>query len=116
MRRRNWKSSSAVSPRTKLVRIDSNEWTSRHSDMLDTLLEMLKQASSTCEGETFEEKVRVYGSKDVALSTDGENVFILYGPRTIFLEDGELKVDIRGLVFKPIIRKEQDKIILELFG
>ena len=116
MRRRNRKSSSAVSTPTKLVRIDSNEWTSRHSDMLATLLEMFKIVFSTCEGETFEEKVRIYSSKDVALSTDGENVFILYGPRTIFLEDGEIKVEIRGLVFKPIIRKEQDKIILELFG
>ena len=116
MRRRNRKSSSAVSPRTKLVRIDSNEWTSRHSGMLDTLLEMFNQIFSTCEGETFEEKVRIYSSKDVALSTDGENVFILYGPRTIFLEDGKIKIEIRGLVFKPVIRKEQDKIILELFG
>ena len=116
MRRRNRKSSSAVSTPTKLVRIDSNEWTSRHSDMLATLLEMFKIIFSTCQGETFEEKMRIYSSKDVALSTDGENVFILYGPRAIFLEGGELKVDIRGLVIKPVVRKEQDKIILELFG
>ena len=50
--------------------------------MLDTLLEMFKQPFSTCEGETFEEKVRIYSSKDVALSTDGENVFIFFGPPT----------------------------------
>ena len=116
MRRRNRKSSSAVSPRTKLVRIDSNEWTSRHSDTLDTLLEMFEQAFSTCEGETFEEKVRIYSSKDVALSTDGENVFILYGPRTIFLEDGEIKIDIPGLGFRTVVREDLDKIILELLG
>ena len=38
----------------------------------------------------------------------------LFGPNEIFLQDGQLKLDIRGLVYKPTIRMEGDRIIVEV--
>ena len=43
-----------------------------------------------------------------------DSTYVLYGPNEIFLQDGQLKLDIRGLAYKPTIRMEGDRIIVEL--
>ena len=120
MGRRKSRRSAVDAPRSipgpHVVRVETEGWTDRHSELLEQLVEVAKQVWTSCEGDTFEEKKQSFSSKNFAVPYNGLNVFILFGPNTVFLEDGELQADIRGLLFKPILRKERDKVFVELYS
>ena len=61
-----------------------------------------------------EEIKRTCEQNDPRLQVGDDFAYILYGPNEIFLQDGQLKLDIRGLVCKPTIRMEGDRIIVEV--
>ena len=120
MGRRKSRRSAVDAPRSipgpHVVRVETEGWTDRHSELLEQLLDVAKQVWTSCEGDTFEKKKQSFSSKNFAVPYNGLNVFILFGPNTIFLEDGEIQADIRGLIFKPIMRKERDKVFVELYS
>ena len=46
---------------------------------------------------------------------DGDQyVHLLYGPDPIFLSDGEVKVDVKGLVYKPQSRIYKGRLIADV--
>ena len=51
---------------------------------------------------------------DPRIQVGDDFAYVSYGPNEIFLQDGQLKLDIRGLVYKPTIRMEGDRIIVEV--
>ena len=59
----------------------------------------------------FEEIKRTCVQNDPRLQIGVDFAYILYGPNEIFLQDGQLKLDIRGFVYEPITRMEGDRII-----
>ena len=62
----------------------------------------------------FEEIKRTCVQNDPRLQIGDDFAYILYGPNEIFLQYGQLTLDIRGLVCKPTIRMEGDRVIVEV--
>ena len=65
-------------------------------------------------GMAFEEIKRTCEQNDPQFQAGDGFAYILHGPNEIFLQDGQLKLDIRGLIYKPIILTEGDRIIVEV--
>ena len=61
-------------------------------------------------------KKRTCEQNDHRLRVGVDFTYILYGPNEIFLQDGQLKLNIRNRIYKPIIRMEGDRIIVEVGG
>ena len=99
---------------TRVVRVNSPQWSEKHSEILQQLIELVQNVIRSCDGMAFEEIKRTCEQNDPRLQVGDDFAYILYGPNEIFLQDGQLKLDIRGLIYKPIIRMEGDRIIVEV--
>ena len=99
---------------TRIVRVNSPQGSEKHSEILQQLIELVQNVIRSCDGMAFEEIKRTCEQNDHRLRVGADFAYILYGPNEIFLQDGQLKLDIRGLIYKPIIRIEGDRIIVEV--
>ena len=62
----------------------------------------------------FEQLRNEFESNDVKARAGGEYVHLLYGPEPLFVSNGELQMDVKGLLFKPRERMSDGKLIVEL--
>ena len=99
---------------TRVVRANSPQWSEKHSEILQQLIELVQNVIRSCDGMAFEEIKRKCELNDPRLQVGDDFAYIFYGPNEIFLQDGQPKLDIRSLVFKPTIRMEGDRIIVEV--
>ena len=59
-----------------------------------------------CEGMSLELIDKVVSDRDPRIRKHNTWVNLLYGPRELFVEDGQLQCDLRGIVYTPIARRE----------
>ena len=63
----------------------------------------------------FEQLRLDFENVDMRVLVGNKYAHILYGPDPMFVSNGELKTDIKGLLFKPCARMTEDgKLIVEL--
>ena len=64
---------------------------------------------------SFDELNHAYGMHELCANAGDTTAFILYGTPTPFLRDGDnLNMDIRGLVFRPRMRRHTGTLTVEL--
>ena len=93
-------------------------WKTKHAATLDRLLEHIGAFISERSSLSFEELLSDFESNDFRVQV-GVNRFahILYGPKPLFLtDDGELNMDIKGLVYRPRARLCKGKLIVDFGG
>ena len=82
------------------------EWEERHAATYDALLEQLRALIKHCEGMPLELIDKVVSNHDPRIRKRDTWVNLLYGPRELFVEDGQLQCDLRGIVYTPIVCRE----------
>ena len=99
-----------------VVRIGTDRWTDCHTDVLDRLMEGVESFLHENSNIPFEMLKTAYEQQEPRAKVGKQHAYILYAPSgALFVEDGELKMDIKGLVYKPIVRRTEGNIIVE-FG
>ena len=98
-----------------VVRVGTDRWTKCHDDVLDRLLKGVEAFLHDHSKLPFEMLLTAYEQQEPRAKVGKkQHAYILYGPSgAFFLDGGELKMDIKGLVFKPIVRRTEGNIIAE---
>ena len=96
------------------VRFNDPEWEEKHAATFNALLEKLGALIEHCEGMPLELMDKVVSNHDPRIRKRDTWVNLLYGPRELFVEDGQLQCDLRGIVYTPIMRREGCCLHVEL--
>ena len=80
-------------PGCRIVRVGTPKWKARHTQILEELLDEIR-SSLGARSDEFDVRTRV----------GRDYVHLLYGPEPLFVSNGQLQADIKGLVFKPRTR------------
>ena len=88
------------------VGFNDPEWEEKHAATYDALLEQLRALIKHCEGMPLELIDKVVSNHDPRIRKRDTWVNLLYGPRELFVEDGQLQCDLRGIVYTPIVCRE----------
>ena len=99
-------------PGSRIVRVGTPKWKPRHTHILEELLDELRSFLSTRSDMPFEQLQHELEINDVRTRAGGEYEHILYGPEPVFVSNGQLQTDIKGLVFKPRTRICKDGILV----
>ena len=87
-------------PGSNIVRVGSPEWKPRHTDILEELLDKVRSFLRTRLEMPFEQLRHEFESADMRMLVGQKYAYILYGPAPLFISNGQLQTDIKGLVFK----------------
>ena len=87
------------------VGFNDPEWEEKHAATYDALLEQLRALIKHCEGMPLELIDKVVSNHDPRIRKRDTWVNLLYGPRELFVEDGQLQCDLRGIIYTPIMRR-----------
>ena len=82
------------------------EWEEKHAATFSALPEKLGALIERCEGMPLELIDKVVSNHDPRIRKRDTWVNLLYGPRELFVEDGQLQCDLRGIIYTPITRRE----------
>ena len=86
---------------SRVVRVGDAGWTSEDNGLLEKLTGVLRRRAKDLQPCSLEALIE----PPPRVSYSDAHVYLLYGPRVVFVgENDELQVDIRGLVFEPVIR------------
>ena len=91
-------------PGSRIVRVGSPKWKPRHTGILEELLDELRSFLNTRSDIPFEQLQHELEINDVRTRVGRDYVHLLYGPEPLFVSNGQLQADIKGLVFKPRAR------------
>ena len=91
-------------PGSSVVRVGTPKWKKRHTRILNELLDQVTSFLSGRSELPFDELRHEFENNDVKTRVGGEYVHLLYGPDPLFVSNGQLQADIKGLVFKPRTR------------
>ena len=101
-------------PGCRIVRVGT-KWKPRHTDILDELLDEIRSFLSTRSDMPFEQLRHEFEINDVRTRVGRDYVHLLYGPEPLFVSNGQLQADIKGLVFKPRIRiSKEGNLVVDL--
>ncbi len=101
---------------SKIVRVQTARWKKHHTKLLDRLLELAEAFIGERMEQPFPELLRELDKHDFRIRTGDQFVHILYGPTPFYLsDDGELRMDIRGLVYRPLPRVVDGSLVID-FG
>ena len=95
------------------VRFNDPEW-EKHAATFNALLGELGALIRRCERKPFAVIEKELSDHDPRIRKCNDWVNLLYGPREIYVEDGKLLCDLRGVVYTPILRKEGERLHIEL--
>ena len=100
-----------------VVRVHTERWTPLHSEILDNIFEQVKQFLQSRTDLPFDDLLRAYQDNEPCANVGKHNAYILYGPSGAFYldADDELKMDVKGLVFRPAVRRKGGRIVA-VFG
>ena len=87
-------------PGCRIVRVGTPKWKPRHTDILEELLDEIRSFLSTRSDMPFEQLRREFECNDERIKVGSDFVHLLFGPDPLFISNGQLKADIKGLVFK----------------
>ena len=91
-------------PGCNIVRVGTTKWKERHTLILEQLLDKVRRFLSERSDMPFEQLRLEFENDDMRLLVGNKYAHILYGPDPLFVTNGELKTDIKGLIFKPCAR------------
>ena len=98
-----------------VVRVGTERWTLKHGAILEELLDEVRCYLADRSDLSFEQLRDEFENDDVRVPARNQYAHILYGPDPLFVTNGELKTDIKGLLFKPCARMtEGGRLIVEL--
>ena len=101
-------------PGSRIVRVGTQTWKKRHTLILEQLLEEVRSFLSQRSDMSFEQLRHEFENNDVKTRVGGEYVHLLYGPDPLFVSNGQLQADIKGLVFKPRTRTKEGNFVVNL--
>ena len=91
-------------PGSNIVRVGTPKWKPRHTRILEELLDKMRCFLGARSDMPFEQLRHEFEINDVNTRVGCDYVHLLYGPDPLFVSNGQLQADIKGLVFKPRIR------------
>ena len=91
-------------PGSSIVRVGTAKWKPRHTQILEGLLKQVRSFLLQRSDLPFEQLRHEFENNDVNTRVGGEYVHLLYGPDPLFVCNGQLQADIKGLLFKPRTR------------
>ena len=81
--------------------------------ILDALIQEKHDLIGYLSGAPFDQLMQEFTNQDNPIRIGNSNVYILYGREPLFTtEDGQIAIDVRGLVFKPHVRVSRNKNIV----
>ena len=100
----------------RTVRLSDPSWSTADDYVLQRLMDRVQVLiSSQCNGMHIEDVSNFLDRHDPRIRTDPHHhAYLLYGPRVVFAEDGQLKVEVRGLVYEPMAALVGNALVLEL--
>ena len=100
----------------RTVRLSDPSWSTADDYVLQRLMDRVQVLiSSQCNGMHIEDVSNFLDQHDPRIRTDPHHhAYLLYGPRVVFAEDGQLKVEVRGLVYEPMAALVGNALVLEL--
>ena len=81
---------------------------------MQRLVEAGKTVISRHQGLDFEQIRALFDEEDPRVKVGNLHAYILYGKEPLFLQDGELKMDTKGIVYRPCIRRNRRFATVEL--
>ena len=98
-----------------VVRVGTKRWAQGgHADTLDRIFQEIGVWLAAHSELPFEDLLREYErGGDPRVRVGDEFAYALYGPTPLFLKDGELNMDIKGLVYKPVARQRNNNLVVE---
>ena len=101
-----------------VVRVHTERWESRHDEVLEQLSEIIGAFIEEQSGKSFPELLRNFEQNDFRIRVGDQFAHVLYGPEPLSVSpDGELQMDIRGLVYRPRrARVVNGKLMVEFGG
>ena len=88
---------------SRILRVNDVQWNSEDDNALEKLMGALQQRAKD-RGPCALESLLFPPPR---VSNTNDHVYALFGPRKIWVADNQVQVDIRGLVFEPIVRKSR---------
>ena len=82
-----------------LVRFNDPDWEKLHAATFNELLGKLETLINRCEGMPFALIEKELSDRDPRIRKRSAWVNLLYGPREIYVEDGTLLCELRGVVY-----------------
>ena len=104
-------------PGADVVRLDSPRWRNEpeHEKTVRTLIRQVEHCVSRYHGLDFQTLTRRFEKEDPRLNVGrNKHAFLLYGPQPLFIEDNQLKIDIKGLLYKQVCHVARGKVTVEL--
>ena len=100
----------------RAVRISDPSWSTADDYVLQRLMDRVEALiSGQCNGMHIKEARNILERHDPRIRKGRlHHAYLLYGPRVVFAEGGQFKIDVRGLVYKPRAALVGNKIVLEL--
>ena len=98
-----------------VVRVGTDRWTKCHADVLDRLMEEVKVVLHAYSHLPFENMLKAYEENEPLVKTGKRFAYILYGGTGAFFldNDGQLKTDIRGIVYRLVSQVRKGRLIVE---
>ena len=96
-----------------VVRVETDRWKQSDDEMLDKLMERIACFIQARSHLPFEALRRQFHDNDIRIHDGGQYVHVLFGPEPLFISDGELKLDVKRLVYRPQSRVYKGKLIAE---
>ena len=102
-------------PGADVVRLGSPRWLTepKHARTMQRLVEAVKTVISRYQGLDFEQIRASFDEEDPRVKVGNQHAYILYG-KGLFVQDGELKMDSKGIVHRPCIRRNRRFATVEL--
>ena len=98
-----------------VVRVGTERWTLKHGAILEELLDEVRRYLADRSDLSFEQLRHEFENDDVRVPARNQYAHILYGPEPLFLRNGKLMVDIKGLVLKPRARiSKKGNLVLDV--
>ena len=102
-------------PGCTVVRVGSKRWSRLHGDIIERILERIGCFIQARAHMPFETLRQAFHRHDIRVRSDGdEYVHILFGPEPIFRSGNELRLDVKGLVFRPRARVHEGRLEVDV--
>ena len=102
-------------PGSNIVRVGTPKWKRRHTRILEELLDKVRSFLGARSDMPFEKLRREFECNDERIEVGRDYVHLLFGPEPLFVSNGQLQADIKGLVFKPRARiSNEGNLVVDL--
>ena len=101
-------------PGADVVRLHSDRWSEQHERVMQRLVSAASALASRCNGLGLPAIKHRFESEDPRVIIGSQHAYLLYGREPVFVQDGVLNMDIRGIVYRPRIQRSRRRVTVEL--